>query len=105
MIVEAANLEDASEKNLVTPGQLLPVREMLEDLYLELGNPDEAILHYNKSLINSPNRFNSIYGAGKSAELMDDNEKAKSFYTILVENSNSSCLSRERLKHASNVVK
>jgi tetratricopeptide (TPR) repeat protein len=104
LMIAAADMEDASEKNPVTPGQLLPVREMLGDLYLELGNPNEAILHYNKSLLNNPNRFNSIYGAGKSAELMGDNEKAKSYYAILVENSNGSDLSRERLKHASSVV-
>jgi Tetratricopeptide repeat len=104
LMVAAADLEDASEKNPVTPGQLLPVREMLGDLYLELGNPNKAILHYNKSLLINPNRFNSIYGAGKSAELMGDNEKAKSYYAILVENSNDSDLSRKRLKHASNVV-
>ena len=104
LMVAAANLEDASEKSPVTPGQLLPVREMLGDLYLELGNPDEAILHYNKSLLNNPNRFNSIYGAGKSAELSGDSEKAKDYYSMLVENCNNSDFSRERLKHASSFI-
>ncbi|MCP5064061.1 MAG: tetratricopeptide repeat protein [Ignavibacteriae bacterium] len=41
--------------NPVTPGQLLPVREMLGDLYLELGNPKIALAQYEKCLINNPN--------------------------------------------------
>jgi len=105
LMVAAANLEDSSEKNPVTPGQLLPVREMLGDLYLELGNPKKALLQYEKSLINNPNRFNSIYGAGKSSELMGNTKKAKNYYTVLVKNSKSSDFSRDRLKHASDVVR
>lgn len=99
-----ADMEDASEKNPVTPGQLLPVREMLGDLHLELGNPKIALAQFEKCLINNPNRFNSIYGAGRSAELSGDSEKAKEYYSILVENCNTSDFSRERLKHAQSVI-
>lgn len=104
LMIIAANMEDASEKNPVTPGQLLPVREMLGDLYLELDNPREALIQYEKSLVNCPNRFNSIFGAGKSAELIGDKNKTKNYYTTLLENCKTSDLSRERLKHASDVV-
>ena len=104
MMVAAADLEDASEKNPVTPGQLLPVREMLGDLYLELDNPKEALTHYEKSLVNNPNRFNSIYGAGKSAELIGNKSKAQSYYIALLENSKTSDMSRDRVKYASSVI-
>ena len=104
LMIAAADMEDASEKNPVTPGQLLPVREMLGDLYLELGSPNEALLQYERSLEKCPNRFNSIFGAGKSAELSGDKNKANFYYTTLLENCKSSNLSRERLKHASNML-
>ena len=104
LMESAADMEDASEKNPVTPGQLLPVREMYGDLLLELDNPKEALEQYEKCLINNPNRFNSLYGAGRSAELSGNQDKAKSYYAILLKNCESSDLSRERLKHASNIV-
>jgi tetratricopeptide (TPR) repeat protein len=100
----AAELEDATEKNPVTPGELLPVREMLGDLLLEMNQPDEALLQYELSLTTSPNRFNSLYGAGKSAELIGDKEKARDYFTTLIELSGGSDLSRERLQYASNII-
>ncbi|MCZ6703200.1 MAG: hypothetical protein O6940_09180 [Ignavibacteria bacterium] len=100
----AAVLEDATEKNPVTPGELLPVREMLGDLLLEIGQPDEALLQFELSLENSPNRFNSLYGAGRSAELIGDVNKAKRYFAKLLDINGSSDLSRERLAHASNVI-
>ncbi|MHA2032660.1 MAG: tetratricopeptide repeat protein, partial [Candidatus Kariarchaeaceae archaeon] len=100
----AAELEDATEKNPVTPGELLPVREMLGDMLLDMDQPDDALLQYELALENSPNRFNSLYGAGRSAELIGDINKATIYFTSLLENSGSADLSRERLAHASNVV-
>ena len=82
---KAANLEDASEKNPVTPGSLLPVREMLADLLLEMNQPKEALTQYELTLINNPNRFNSLYGAGKSAELQGESQKAKIVLLIAFE--------------------
>jgi len=100
----AAELEDATEKNPVTPGELLPVREMLGDLLLEMNQPDEALLQYEQSLTTSPNRFNSLYGAGKSAKLIGDKDKARYYFTTLIEISVGSDLGRERLQYASNFI-
>jgi tetratricopeptide (TPR) repeat protein len=100
----AAELEDATEKNPVTPGELLPVREMLGDMLLEMDRPDEAVLQYEMALENSPNRFNSLYGVGRASELIGDKNKATTYYKTLLEICGSSDLSRERLVHASNVV-
>jgi tetratricopeptide (TPR) repeat protein len=100
----AAELEDATEKNPVTPGELLPVREMLGDMLLEMDKPDEALLQYELALKNSPNRFNSLYGAGRAAELIGNKNEATKYFTTLLDISDTSDLSRERLVHASNVV-
>jgi len=88
-MIKAADMEDATEKNPVTPGSLLPAREMLGDLYLEMNRPKNALMQYELSLKNCPNRFNSLYGAGKSAELTGDKEKAK-FYSEALEKINKS---------------
>jgi hypothetical protein len=100
----AAELEDASEKNPVTPGPLLPAREILGDLLLELNKPKEALVQYELSLVNSPNRFNSLYGAGKSAELLGNTEKARFYFTALLNINKNSGASRDQLVHAYNVV-
>ena len=100
----AAKLESATEKSPITPGELLPVREMLGDLLLELNNPKEALLQYELALKNNPNRFNSLYGAGKSAELIGNKDKVNKYFKTLVEISSNSESNRERLVYASNVL-
>ena len=100
----AAELEDATEKSPVTPGELLPVREMLGDLLLEMDKPNEALLQYELSLEGSPNRFNSLYGAGKCAELIGDKDKAMDYFKRIINNSGDSDMNRDRLVYASDFI-
>ena len=104
MMIAAADLEDATSKNPVTPGALLPAREMLGDLLLEMNRPKEALKQYELSLKNSPNRFNTLYGAGKSAELIGDKEKAVFYFTAVLKNNKSSEPNSERIAHAVEVT-
>ncbi len=104
-LITASGLEDKTEKNPVTPGSLLPAREMLADLYLELNRPDDALKQYELSLKKNPNRFNSLYGAGKSAELAGNMKKAKFYYSALLNlNNKSSEANREQITHAADVT-
>ena len=80
----AAELEDSTEKHPVTPGAVLPAREMLGDLLLELNRPAEALREYERSLANSPNRFNGLFGAGRAAQLAGDGPRARRYYEKLV---------------------
>jgi tetratricopeptide (TPR) repeat protein len=80
----AAELEDSTEKHPVTPGPVLPARELLGDLLLELNRPLDALKEYQASLRNSPNRFNGLYGAAHAAELGKDQKTAREFYKKLV---------------------
>lgn len=104
MLKIAADLEDATEKNPVTPGHLLPVREMLGDLLLEMNRPEEALTAYETSMINNPNRFNSLYGAGKSAELKGDMTKAKFYFAELLKLTEDSESGRDQISYAENIV-
>lgn len=58
----AADLEDSIDKNPVTPGALLPAREQLADLLVELGKAEEAVPAYEEVLKSSPGRRNSLRG-------------------------------------------
>jgi tetratricopeptide (TPR) repeat protein len=80
----AADLEDTTEKHPVTPGAIVPARELLGELLLELRQPRQALKEFEASLDVSPNRFNGLYGAAKAAELSGDREKAATFYAKLM---------------------
>lgn len=58
----AADLEDSIGKSPVTPGHVLPARELLGDLYAELGQPENAKTAYRATLAHSPNRARSLAG-------------------------------------------
>lgn len=64
----------------------LPAREMYADMLLDLGRPSEALAQYRLSLKSDPNRFNALYGAGRSAELSDQKTVAAMYYKQLLEN-------------------
>jgi tetratricopeptide (TPR) repeat protein len=80
----AADLDDATDKHPVTPGAILPAREQLGELLLELKQPAAALEEFEISLGQSPNRFNSLYGAARAAQLAGDQKTAKSYYGKLV---------------------
>jgi hypothetical protein len=63
----AADEEDAVEKLPVTPGPVVPAREQLGDLLLQLGQPEAALVAYEKSLQDAPGRRGALQGALASA--------------------------------------
>jgi hypothetical protein len=77
----AADMEDASEKSPVSPGRVIPARELLAEMLLQNGNPAEALVQYERSQVRDPNRLRSLIGAGQAAAQINDRDKAKSFYT------------------------
>jgi tetratricopeptide (TPR) repeat protein len=80
----AAELDDATEKHPVTPGAILPAREQLGELLLELKQPMAALQEFETSLRSAPNRFNGVYGAARAARLAADHKRAKAYYRKLV---------------------
>ena len=79
----AADLEDSTEKHPVTPGAIVPARELLGELLLELREPQLALPEFEASLLVSPNRFNGLFGAARAAELSGDRSKARTLYANL----------------------
>ena len=81
----AADLDDATEKHPVTPGSILPAREQLADLLLELRRPAEALREYEASLARAPRRLAGVYGAARAAEQAGDTARASTRYAELLE--------------------
>jgi tetratricopeptide (TPR) repeat protein len=76
----AAELEEKAEKHPVTPGPILPARELEGDLLLSLDRHRDALRAYEKTLEREPNRARATFGAARAAELAGDLETAEQFY-------------------------
>jgi len=66
----AADMEDSTEKHPVTPGEVIPARELLGDMFLEVGKQQEALDAYETVLKKCPGRFNSLQGVAASRRRM-----------------------------------
>jgi tetratricopeptide (TPR) repeat protein len=81
----AADLEDKTDKHPVTPGPVLPARELLGELFMELDQPTLAFPEFEAVLRSSPKRFNATYGAARAAELSGDRKRANERYSELLQ--------------------
>ena len=75
----AADLEDRTEKAAVTPGPLMPAREQVGDMLLEMKRPAEALQAFEATLKKEPNRFRALAGASRAAALAGDTAKARRY--------------------------
>ena len=80
-----ADLEDKTGKHPVTPGAVLPARELLADMLLLEGRAADALVEYKASLREAPARFNSLVGAARAAALAKDPRRSRKFYAEVVE--------------------
>ncbi|MGH7448290.1 MAG: tetratricopeptide repeat protein [Longimicrobiales bacterium] len=82
---EAAELEETVEKHPVTPGPLLPARELEGDLLLALGRAADALAAYERTLEREPRRARALFGAARAAEQTGDAEAAAARYREILE--------------------
>jgi len=97
---EAADQEDSVDKHPVTPSEVLPARELLGDMLLLREKPEEALAAYEAALEISPNRFNSLLGAGKASEMAGKTDLAEKYYGKLKEIAVPEESDRNELEHA-----
>lgn len=81
----AADLDDRTEKHPVTPGAILPAREQLGELLLELARPSEALREFEAALQRAPRRLGGLYGAARAARLAGMPVKAQAHFAQLLE--------------------
>jgi tetratricopeptide (TPR) repeat protein len=100
----AADLEDRNEKHIVTPGRIVPARELLGEMLLEQKQPALALKEFEASQVREPNRFRNLYGSAVAAEAMGDRAKAASYYDRLVRLASKSDANRPEVARAKLVL-
>jgi tetratricopeptide (TPR) repeat protein len=96
----AVAIEESTYKHPITPGQLLPARELMGDLLMQAGQPGQALVEYEASLHFNPNRFNALYGAARAAELAGMPGKAALYYRQLLDICVAADGERQEIRHA-----
>ncbi len=84
LLREAADSDDLLGKHPVSPGTLLPSRELLADFLLAKGRAKEALAEYEACLKVNPRRFNTVSGAARAAEAGGDGATARRYYADLL---------------------
>ncbi|HEX2438234.1 MAG TPA: hypothetical protein VHT71_07985 [Methylomirabilota bacterium] len=101
---EAAALEDSTEKHPVTPSPVIPARELLGEMLLDLNRPAEALIEFEASAGRDLNRLNGLLGAARAAELSGDKAKARTLYGRAVALADRGEPERPELRHAKSVL-
>lgn len=81
----AAEREGLTDKHVITPGPLAPVRELLAEALTEAGQHAMAQREFEAVQRTEPRRFRAVYGAARAAELAGDREAARRSYAQVVE--------------------
>ncbi len=81
----ATELEDQTEKSVVTPGPLAPARELLGEMLLETRAPAEALHAFRAVLQREPDRFRALAGAARAAAAAGDPGSSLRYSQRLVE--------------------
>ncbi len=79
LMTAAADMEDATEKHPVTPCEVIPARELLADMYMELKRYGPALKAYETDLKGHAGRLNALVGAAISSLKSGDKEKAQKY--------------------------
>jgi tetratricopeptide (TPR) repeat protein len=80
----AAEAEEASDKHPVTPGNVAPSRQLLGEMLVAAGQPQQALIEFERSLKRDPNRFRSLHGAARAAEAAGNAPLARDYYSRLL---------------------
>ncbi|MBC7873769.1 MAG: tetratricopeptide repeat protein [Ferruginibacter sp.] len=100
LMTVAAAMEDATEKHSVTPGEIIPARELLGDMLLEMNKPALALEAYRAVLETHPNRFNGLYSAGIAAQRNGNKEEAKRYFQKLLHSIGASGTKRSEIQNS-----
>jgi tetratricopeptide (TPR) repeat protein len=84
LVREAADLDATMDKHPATPAEVLPARELLADLLLDIHDPTAALTEYQRSLTAEPNRFRSLLGKARAAKEAGDAAASREAYEKLV---------------------
>jgi tetratricopeptide (TPR) repeat protein len=96
----AAEGEDGSLKNVIMENRLYPLREMLAEVLLEVGEPAAALREYETALKQTPNRYRAFWGAARAADAMGNRAQASEYFGKLVNLAKSAETERAEVREA-----
>lgn len=85
MLRRAADREHASAKHVVTPGPVLPAREILAMILERDGRPVDALTEFEQVLERHPNRYRALAGAAACAKRAHQEQKVIYYSKELLE--------------------
>jgi len=85
LLRSATELEESMDKAAVTPGAVIPAREMLAEMLMLEHHPQDALTEYEAVLKLAPNRFNALYGAASAADAAGNHATATRYFQKLIE--------------------
>ncbi len=91
LVRAAADLDASMDKHPATPAEVVPARELLADLLLEVNEPAAALQEYEQTVSAERNRFRSILGVARAAKQTGDTAKAREAYGKLVTVAGADC--------------
>jgi len=80
-----ADLEATTEKNAITPGPILPARELLGEMLLAGGDARAAYKEFEATLLTEPRRYRALAGAMRSAKASGNSAGADRYATQLTQ--------------------
>ena len=96
--------EEATEKHAVTPGPLVPARELLAEMLLAQEKFADALRAYEAVMAKEPNRYRTLAGAMAAARGAGDVAKARSFADELVKLGSDADAQRATLQQAKRIA-
>jgi len=96
----AADREDAVDKHPVTPGEVIPARELYAEMLFETGNHARSLQQFQTVLAGSPNRLNALLGAANAANHAGEAQLAEQYYAQAREQTNAGNRQRAGLDRA-----
>jgi len=81
----AVELEESMDKDSVTPGAVVPARELLAQLLQTQDRPQDSFVEFEAVLKTAPNRFNALWGAASTADSAGNTSAASTYFRKLVE--------------------
>ena len=100
----AADREDATEKHAVTPGPILPAREVLAAVLLKEARSSDALAGFESVLGKEPNRYRAIAGAMQAADRKGDAKKAAVYAERVIEQTGAADGARPEIAQARRVL-
>ncbi len=96
----AADGEDGSVKNVIMENRLYPLREMLAELLLEVGEPAAALKEYETAIKQTPNRYRAFWGAARASDAMGNRAQASEYFGRLVNLARNADIERPEVQQA-----